>query len=450
MSLFTTPITTTTTTPSATTPATASSSTGLTSVTSSRNNTGSGVTNTVKSAAAVVSSAQEVVQSAITSVSKLFSDGENALSNTATQITSSLFGDSSASNSTAGSVKTPIADPVSSNFSQGTPKATIFKTTNATTALTPTNLTGKTTSQDSNILGSLPSLITRYGNDIVTSTVGGVSSVISSTLKSNAVTGTYSAIGTVTKTISATESGVKNVITSAEGVIGSGVTDFRALTAGIARTLTGNDLGLDGMYNAGLPVTATSTGAVIDGIPSTLSTTTLQTLISSMKGLGCSVGNIDLNAYGAEQSLYAGLLGLCSELNITSLLKNLLNCNRFDSNMQSIGAGLFNNYAGTNATVANTILTALPSTSVASTQTLGKTIVSNSNVTTAQVSDVTSMLTTLSITPTEAMSTGITVNGEPVYDTSTLDAMSDPLITHIDPTGDLSKMTNGQELALAF
>lgn len=449
MSLFTTGLGGGSSTPSATSGKTDAPA-GLSDITASLSGSKTSTSSNGTSTTSIISSAQEVVKSAVSSVSKIFADDSKALPDSATSITKPLFGDSSKPDATAGAVKTPIADPVASNFSKATPKSTIFKTTNATTALTPTDLTGQTTSSDPNILGRLSSLIRRYGSDLVTSTVGGVSGTISGALKSNALTGVYSGLSTITSTVKSTEAGVGSVISSAEGVIGTGITDFRALTAGIARTLTGNDLGLDGMYNADLPVTATPEGAVIDGVPSNMSATTLQTLISSVKGLGCSVANIDINAYGAEQSLYAGLLGLASELNFTSLLKNMLNCNRFDSNMQSIGAGLFNTYAGSNATVANTLLTALPSTAVAGTPSLGKTIVSNPNVTTTQVSDVTSMLSTLKVTPTEAMTTGVTVNGEPVYDTSTLDAMTDPLITHIDPTGDLSKMTKGEELALNF
>lgn len=405
----------------------------------------SGVQTAQNAATNVVKSAETIVADAESSVSKLFSAGESALSDATKSITTSLFGDSSASNTQSGSVKTPIPDSVATNFSSTPPKATIFKTTNATTALTPTNLTGQTSSSDNSILGSLPSLIKRYGTDVITDTVGGVNKTISGVMKSSLVTGVFSDIKAVTSTVNTVKSDVSNVITAGENVISTGVTDFRQLVTGLARDLTGNELGLDGMYISSLPTTAGVGGEPIDGVPTNASTSTLASITSAAKGLGCDVSNINLNSYGASQSLFAGLLGLASELNFTSILKNLLNCNRMDTNMQSIGSGLFVNYAGTNAAVANTIITSIPTTTVPLTQTLKQTVVTNPNVTTtADVSDVKSIMSTLNFTAADAMSTGVTINGQTVYDTSILDAMTDPLLEAIDPTGgSLAAMQNG-------
>ena len=404
--------------------------------------TASGITSTVSR---VIKSAESIVSDAESSVSKLFSAGESALSDATKSITTSLFGDTSAPNTQSGSVKTPIPDSVATNFSSTPPKATIFKTTNATTALTPTNLTGQTSSADTSILGSIPSLIKRYGTDVITDTVGGVNKTISGVMKSSIVTGAFSDINAVTSAVSSVKSGVSNIITAGENVISTGVTDFRQLVTGLARDLTGNELGLDGMYISSLPTTAGVGGEPIDGVPTNASTATLASLTSAAKGLGCDVSNIHLNSYGASQSLFAGLLGLASEFNFTSILKNLLNCNRMDKNMQSIGSGLFVNYAGTNAAVANTIITSIPTTTVPLTQTLKQTVVTNPNVTTtADVSDVKSIMSTLNFTAADAMSTGVTINGQTVYDTSILDAMADPLLEAIDPTGgSLAAMQNG-------
>lgn len=421
-------------------PSSSSSSSG------SGGNTGNGL---LSQAPDLIKKAESVITNAESSVGKIFSAGESSLSDATKSITSSLFGDSSTPNTQSGAVKTPIPDPVSSNFASGTPpKASIFKTTNATTALTPTNLTGQTSSADTSILGRLPSLIKRYGSDIITDVDGGIHSAISSTLKNSVVQGLFSDISAVSSTVSTARTAVSNVITAGENVISTGVTDFRQLVTGLARDLTGNELGLDGMFNPSLPTTAGVNGEAIDGVPTNVSTSTLSSIVAAAKGLGCEAGNIGLNAYGAGQSLFAGLLGLASELNFTSILKNLLNCNRMDTNMQSVGAGLFVNYAGSNASVANTLITSIPTTAVPLTQPLKRAVVTNPNVTTtADVSDVKSIMSTLNFTAADAMSSGVSIDGQTVYDTSVLDAMTDPLLTAIDPTGgSLSVMQNGTPL----
>lgn len=443
MTLFTSAPTTAT--PTTTFP----SATGLGNVLTTTSNGVSTAASSAKTAvtstlSSMVTNAESVASNAVSSISKIFTGSTtSSLANSVNSTTSNILStNTAASNATAAAVKTQTPDAVTASFSQATPKATIFKTTNASTALKPTNLSGQTATTNTGILGDTATLISRYGSDITSGVSGGISTAISSVMKNNIVSGMFSGISSVTTNVSAAKTGVTNVVSSTESVVGSAEADFRNIIAGLATSLTGNSLGMDGFYNSSLPVTTDANGNAIPGIPTTLGTSTIASIFSAAKNLGCSVANIDLNAYGAEQSMFAGLLGLASQLNMTTLLQNLLNCNRMDSNMQSIGAGLFQTYAGTNAPVANTIVTSLPSGTVAGTKTLAQTVVTNPNVTTsAQASDVKSILTTINVTPATALSTGTTVASTPVYDLDVIDACTPATLTA------LASSTGSQDLS---
>lgn len=423
---------------------------GLSSgVVSSSGSQVSGVTSFLSGISSEVTSAENYVTSG---VSSLLSGGVNGLSSTFSSALGSLFGDSSSSNTTAGNVKTAIPDPLKSSFSSGTPQSTRFKTTSATTGLTPQTIMGqKTTTTDKNLLGATNITQYRYGTDLIGNTVGSIKSGLNKITQSSVVSGLYSGLSTVVGTVSSVKTTAEGVISSVGGTLSgiyqSGLSEYRSIVGDLAQTLSGNSLGMDGLLNTDLPSVTDLNGNAISGIPTGTSAEGLTSLFTTAKSLGCDLSNINFTSYGAQQSAYGAMLGVSAQTNLTSVLSNLMNCNRFDSYGIDIAKQLFYQNYNTSVGTTDVIASKLGASQLTASSSVLKGIVTNPNLTASDSGTVSNIMSSLGVANNTAYTTGDTIGDDPIWDLSTLsNSQRDVASSLLGSDSSLMSIVNAQAL----
>jgi hypothetical protein len=143
-------------------------------------------------------------------------------------------------------------------------------------------------------------------------------------------------------------------------------------------------------------------------------------------------------------------LAIASELNATDLLSQLLSCtNATTSDSQAAISSLFNANVGTNTAVSNALLGSLATGTIAPDPSLTTALVTNPNLTSSDVSGLTSILTKLGVTPNTVLQTGQTINNEPVWNSGVMAAMSPTTISALSSDPSIPLMVNGSSLDLS-
>lgn len=384
------------------------------------------------------------------SVTQTMAALDTGLSDAFSGSTSSAFTDKTKNNSVAGNSKTGVPDPVKSSFAKATPRADLVKTTSATTGLAPHTVTKqKTTTSDKGILGSLPVLVKKYGTDIIGSGVSTVRGYVNGVVKSEAVQGLYSGIKSTYTTAMSVKNSITGTISEVEGtvsgIVQGSMTEYHKLVGGLASTLTGSALGIDSLFDTSLPSVTDANGNAIAGVPTGSDPATMANIFSAAKSLGCNIENAKYTAYGAQQSAYGALLGISAQTDMTSILQNLMNCNRFDGYGINIAQSLFYSKSGTSIGTANTLLQKIGGSSIAVTPSLTKGMVTNQNLTTADIGDLKSALSTLGEAAENPFKTGTTIAGNDVWDIGTLSNSLSSVKTSLlsGANKSLSAMTGG-------
>ncbi len=384
---------------------------------------------------AVVKTAENVVSEAVSGVATLFSSAEHAVAGAVTSTLNGVFGNTA--NSALSQVGTVIPDPIASSFAGGTPQSTLFSTSPINAQVGQVTFPGQSSSSTYalpvSIQGSLSTLSSRYGQSTTyLSSPGNLNSVVSGDLQNSYLSGVFSAIGT------GVQAGVQTVATIG-AVVNTVSNDYQALVGGLARDLTGSNTGLNGFYNPSLPTTASYNGTPIAGIPSQTSSATLDTLTAATSSLGCGVtATTGYTPYGAIQSLYGSLLALASQLNINTLLNDLLGCSQYGAYGQSVATSMFYSSAGSNAGTAYTLSNYIPASGVAVTRPLTTSIITNPNLSPSDTASVLGIFSNLKVTPASTLATGMSIGNDTVWDSS---------VVSMTPSY-LSSNLSGQNLAI--
>lgn len=408
----------------------------------------SGVEGTVSSVKGDLTS---FVSGAVSQVSSLLNGAENSVAGTITSGVDGLFSDSSSTSKKASNTKTIVPDRVNSALAKGMPKAQAFIMNPISSQSDAVKLKGQVTglaNLTTDITGSLTSLEKRFQ----TSAAGGLESLTSSvksTINSTGIKGVFTDLKSAVSTGMAIKSDVTNAVTSVESgassVVSAGISDYRNLVGGLASSITGNVAGLDSFYNGNLPSVTGTNGADSStlGIPRSTPSSLLGGLLGGMKTIGCDVSNISYSMYGAKQSFLAAILGISSQLDITSIIKAITNCNHFDSSLQSIGNSLFYSKVGTNAHTANTLLSGLNASTIAATPAVTTAMVTNPNLTTSDTADVTAMASTLGVTGSQIYGAATADDGTTIWDSTKVAASPPYIVNALTADSSLSGLTGG-------
>ncbi len=393
---------------------------------------------------AVVKTAENVVSEAVSGVATLFSSAEHAVASAVTSTVSSIFGNTS--NTALSQVATIIPDPIASSFAGGTPQSTLFSTSPINAQVGQISFAGQSSSSTyalpASIEGSLSTLSSRYGQSTsYLSAPGNLNSTVSGDLKTSYLSGAFTSLGTGIAT------GIQTVATVG-AVVNTVSNDYQSLVNGISRDLTGSTTGLNGFYNPLLPTTATANGTPIAGIPPQTSSSTLDSLTSAVSALGCGVNStVGYTPYGATQSLYGSLLALASQLNINTLLDDLLGCSQYGAYGQSVATNMFYSSAGSNAGTALTLSNYIPASGISVTRPLTTSIVTNPNLSPSDTSSVLGILTNLKVQPASVLTTGTQIGDDNVWDSSVVSMTPSYLSSNLSGQN-LAVLQNGSSVNL--
>lgn len=425
------------------------------SVTSAVSGVTSSISSTVTSAesavSSVVSGVTSTISTAISGVSNLFNQAEKSVAGGVSDLFSGVFGDSSSS--TAGAVNTTIPDALGTSLKGGTPKSQFFSTNAINSQMSSVNLSGQTSTSTfglESITGDISTLASRFGTS-VSSGISGITSAISTVTTNSSVSGLYSDLKSAVSTVSSVETQAKSAVSSVVGTISStasgAVSDFENLAGGIAQSLTGSTSGLNSLINTSLPlVTGSGTATQSTSVGSNVSSSLLTSLYSAAKSAGCEIADLPYTAYSATQNLYGALVGITSQLNMTDLLRQLLNCSdRFDSYGSQVAQQLFISNSTTNPSVASILGNAIGSGKVAATRALTTGVVTNPNLTSSDTANVNSILSTMG-SGVSALQTGDTVGTDPIWDASVTSATPSYILDSLSGSTALSSMTGGTQI----
>lgn len=435
----------------------ADTTTAAASSISSTAKTASGVVGSAtKSITGVASSAESSVSGfitgAVSQATSLFTNAENAVASGVSGAIGSVFGDSSKDTKTASSTNTNTPSATTSTLKNGVPKSTAFTMNPMASQSDPLHIKGSTSavsSTTSDISGSIGSLEKRFQTSL-SGGLGSITNSVKSVFNSSGVQGLYGDVQGAWNTVATVKSTISSTVSSAEstvgGVINDALGDYRSLVGGLASSITGSASGLDNYYQSNISNVTDGDGHDLPGVPNRTSTNLLGSLIGGAKSIGCSIENLGYNANGAQQSMFAALLGISSEFDITYLLKSLINCNKYDKNMQSIGRSFFYDKVGTNANTANTLLSGINPSTVAKSKTLSTALVTNPNLKSSDTSAVTNIASTLDLKTNDIFGTGQTINGSTVWDSSVVANTPSYILNSFDGTSSVATMTGGSSV----
>lgn len=397
----------------------------------------------------VTKTTDNLVSSAVNDISTLIGNAESSVTKGVGDLASSIFGNTSTTSPSSLTTQTP--DAAAKTLTTAVPKSGFFKTSSGTALATPSTVPGQKSTNSANVFSgitsSLTSLTARFKTSASsTSATGGASSLVSSFMKSSLVSSMYADVTSVTTTAY----GAYGVVTAAESVpatiASSAISEYRTLVGSLA-SLTTSPNALDSLFNSNLPLTTDNYGNTVPGVPSDLSQTALAGLFSTAKAIGCNIADATYTSYAATQSAMGVLLSYASQLNVTSLLASITKCDRFTGVGVDVARSLFYQNAGSNAQVASILQQAVPTNTIASSATLGKTIVTNPNATASDSTAINSMLTNLNISDSSVLGLSDDTTGQ-VYDLGTISSINPSIASSIDPTvEELQASTGGLTFA---
>lgn len=407
-------------------------------------------------AKAVTKVANNIVSKGINTVTSSLGSGlnlvESGIGSIAKSVSSVLSGTFHTSKDATASVTNKNnPDPLKTSTVGGVPQSKTFFLNNQFSQATPVNLQTEKSQTDTGINSSINTLTSRFGLATSTAT-SGLNNATKSLTQNSFVNGLYSTsqaakstIATTIATTSKTVGGVVTTLTSAQN-------DFINSYSGVVSKLAGasDDATLASLVDPSLIGTADANGYAIAGVPTDVSTDKLDSIYGLAKSIGCSIVDAKYTDFGALSALKSLLLNLASELNMTNLLNQILNCDRFqDANSISNMMQMFYNNASSNAAVANIAATAVndPSKTAVSTN-LAKSIVTNSNLTTDDTSNVTSIFNQMKVKGSNVYGVD-TGSSTMVYDLDTVGKSPSYITDAVLGDSSVSDVLNGRLLAVA-
>ncbi len=367
---------------------------------------GSLVTTAIDSAVGGVANlTNAVISNAANSVTGLLSQEASVIANNVSSVVGNLFSNTLAAIGT--DVRIPIPDPIASSFANGVPQSGLFATNSILAQMQPVTLGAL--NNNGGLLGSvlsltnLPALLVRYG----VSTVEGLSAAVNNELQQLALSAGYSpllGLGAASGLGMGVMGGMNGCACPTANYAGYG--DFAQLASPISTALTGSSTGLAAFYNPYLSDTVDINGNAISGIPSTISASTVNqitnTLTQTLGVPGISVAPV---AYAAQQSLFDGLYAIAAKLELVAVMQQMAASPKLFGPSTQAQARTLLMQTTNNASLIAALLSASGAQTVNLPMSWIRTVVSNPNLTTTDISTVSNILTSINITATEVFST---------------------------------------------
>jgi len=443
-----------------------------------------GVSSVVKAAttlnpSGLLSAAESAVTSGLTqAISSITSTFGSSVTGLAAGLNSTLSGIFNNTNiASASTTATQLSDPVLTNLLKAPPVSTAFTTNSFQSGSSSVSIAGSSSafgSLASNMIGTqLSTVMNRLNLDAVNNvgtavTNAQATSLVSGLLTSTPLSSSLSAISSIAGTVLSTVKTVSSVVSSAE-TLASNVTTIAnavgnvvanpandlAVFLGKASELT-SVLGSTELSNLYLTddfsanTLTDQNGTTVDtngtGIDSVIANAILQIAQSS----GCTTSTTSYTSTSTQASLFNVAITAASQVGLSGLVNDLVGCLTAQTTLgQAALSTAFTTSAASQIGIASTIIQAIVSPNNLNTPAVTNTLLTNPNLKASDVGTLTSVLSAIGTTATQAMSVqGISSNDLPVYNSNLISAVQTGVTNTIVGDSTLTDYSVGYPMSL--
>lgn len=411
---------------------------------------------TVSSVNTALGSVNSFLQSSLKSINSVFDTGVKSLASGLDSTLTNLFKDTNVKSSST--TTTLISDPIKTNLINAKiPASSSFKIDPFEAGSQSVGMSGFSSqfgSNASSMIGTnLSTVMNRLNLDSVSSVANGVATNKSSTsLKS-----LFSTVSSVTKTISgvaATVQAIKQVPNQVAAQLTRSISNSVQSFTGrsdLLANLTGKDAS---SYYLG-----TNTLSLLDQDKNVVTSTSTSTdantanaILAVAREIGCDTNGVtEYSSTNELSSLYNLILSLASEQGLTDLVNSLLGCSMASSTYgQSAIITALKSVSSTDIATTNQLLAHVTDpTILQKNQDLARSILSNSNLSSADAAAVSAALAALNYTPTEAFEIETLSDGSiKIYDSNALSSSEKSILDSLFDDTSFSTFLTGQTVDL--
>lgn len=401
-----------------------------------------------------VSQINSYLQSSLTSITSTFSNAVKGLASGLDSTLSGLFKDTNVK--TASTITSLISDPIKTNFvDTKIPTSSAFKITSFEAGSQAISMTGASSqfgsNADSMIGTSLSTIMNRFNLD----SSSGLASSITGSNSSSSLKSLFSTVGSLTKSVSGVAqtvqaiSQIPNQLT--QSLTRSINNEIQALTgrSGTLTNLTGVDA--SSFYlGTGTLTLQDQNGNLVSTTGSGTDSTTANALLSIARLIGCDTSNVtEYSSVNELASLFNMILSLASQQGLSSLVNSLLGCSMATTVYgQTAVTNAFTSVAGSDLTIASSLLGQITNPLTLNNPTLTRSIVSNPNLTAADTATLETLLAQLGATPLSAYETTTVDSSLVMYDVNTLSSSEKSILDSLFGDTTLSTYLNGSVVSL--
>lgn len=311
----------------------------------------------------------------------VLSQGADALASNISDITKSVFGDTS--KTTNANIKTPVTDSVKTNLSQKTPRSGVYVVNPLQPGLTDSTK-GTISNSSGNLVASLNTVKNRF-NLSLTTAASSVFGTVTDGLKSAGISGLLQSSLSLTSTVASSYTQVSNAVTQAELFKNQAISEFNYISSGLSGlTSSGSSSSL---FNTSMLLSTMNINGV--SIGSNVSATTINALMNSLSTAGCK-HNMTVQSTASTQSLFNSLIGFGSKYGLSAFLKEVLGCSKYDATSEKTAKSTYATIIPTNPQIGTVLLSRLSDSSAATAanQQVLKQAVKNSSLTSSDTKDL--------------------------------------------------------------
>lgn len=358
------------------------------------------------------------LQAALKSVSGTFGASAKGLASGISPSLSKIFDDTSTKAGSAVTTQTP--DPVSSNLlTQKPPLSSTFKVGSAVAGSQEVGMTGsisKNGSGASLMTGvGLSTLLNRFDID---STLNILSSVVGGQQK-NILGGLFGSLGGSSPSIIGINGAAQNQLSTSSLLNFNDLNSFLGKVAPLEAVTGKSDFSKFFITNSEFSL-LDDQNQYVSTNGSNVDAQTANSLLEILKAVGCSITTSQYNSVFERDSIYNLGLNTAALNGMTREIQDLLGCNQASSvNGQRSISGAFVAVSGSQLGTASTILDSVENPASLNTDFINKSIVTNPNLKSVDVSLAKSVLGKIGSSPEKAMSIdSVSTAQYPVYDAS--------------------------------
>lgn len=268
------------------------------------------------------------------------------ISTSTKEFTKGVFGDSSGSTDTDFNQKT--LDSVQGNLAKTTPKKTVFTSTSLAPGMTESS---KGTFTNINVGDSSLNVVKNRHKLSTESSITNAYDKATSSKKGGMIGGLFTSVNKVVKPVTSAVSSVSKTVNGFEKQARS---EYESMCSSLNNAFESNVSTLASELNDNIPFSLIQFGNGASQA-SNVSTTALNSTLAAIKSVGCNIGDVQVKAQAAKQSLFNNLFKLIPTLKLDEFINTLFNCSNYDATSETAATDVFESSVSMDVVTANKI-----------------------------------------------------------------------------------------------